>query len=110
MVIRCVIRGCKTEGKSGFRSFPTNAVTAEKWVEDSIKTSCLLDRIRQKKLARSFLKICSKHFKESDYETNPNGEKRLLKGVCPTLLLPNVLRIHYEHNYTPVHQCKESFL
>lgn len=106
MVIRCAIRGCNTVGTSGFHSFPTNETAAKKWIDatGSVKKSydILIERLRTNKLARSFIKICKKHFKECDYKTDANGERRLIKGAVPTLMLPNVLRIKFEHNYSSV--------
>lgn len=107
MVIRCAVRWCKTVGTSGFHSFPTNQSNSETWVRatESLKNSILVDRLKNKKLARSFIKICSKHFKESDYIINSNGQKRLRKGVFPPLMLPDALRVKMEHNYSKVKRC-----
>lgn len=102
MTIKCAVVGCRTEGKGkGFHAFPSNKEVASKWI-NATKAYELIDRFNDNKLSRSWYKVCNKHFKESDYETNPNGDRRLLKGVIPSLLLPSQTKI--EHSYTLVNE------
>lgn len=105
MPFKCCVLGCKYEGKNGFHSFPSDQSAAAQWIELSQvkKKDTLMDRSKNKALSHSFYLICKNHFKPSDYDSNGNGDRRLKKGVVPSLCLPNVLlSIEMEHDYTPV--------
>ncbi|CAG4969828.1 unnamed protein product [Colias eurytheme] len=74
MVIKCIVRGCKSEWYPGcdiiFHSFPSNQGELNKW----------LNIVQLKKPFFEKAKICSLHFKPTDYMVTG---KRLRPGVKP---------------------------
>lgn len=109
MTFKCCVLGCNYEGKNGFHSFPSDQAVAAKWIEFSQakQPDTLLNRSKNKSLSHSFYLICKNHFKPTDYESNVNGDRRLKKGVIPSLCLPKILlSIKKEHDYSPVNYCK----
>lgn len=88
MVFQCCVRGCKAVAKNGLHSFPSNKSLAEKWIM-SIKHEDLINLLNEKKLARSYHKVCKKHFAESDFQPNVKGKSELLPNSIPSLLLPD---------------------
>ncbi len=88
MVFQCCVRGCKTIATSGLHSFPSNKSLAEKWIK-AIKHDDLLNLLYEKKLARSYHKVCIRHFAEIDFQPNLKGKSELLPNTIPSLFLPD---------------------
>ena len=85
MVFKCIVSGCNNITTKGLHSFPANKTVAEKWIM-AIKAYHLLDLLKENKLARSYRKVCKKHFNEEDYV---NGTNQLVQNSVPSLFLPD---------------------
>lgn len=88
MVFVCSVKGCKTEGKNGFHSFPSNILAAERWVR-AIQAWNLVDRLKANKVSHSFYKVCRKHFKDTDFQLNGKGQIVVKADSTPSLFLPD---------------------
>lgn len=88
MVFKCCVKGCKTVAKNGLHSFPSSKPVAEKWLM-AVKALELTDLNNQGKLARSYHKVCKKHFMESDFQPNIDGKSLLVTNSVPSLFLPD---------------------
>ncbi|XP_037030403.1 uncharacterized protein LOC119070238 [Bradysia coprophila] len=93
MVLQCCVRGCETVGKSGFHSFPTNKVSAERWIV-ATKSHHLIDRLAANKLSNSFYKVCRKHFADTDFTKNGKGQIIIKQESTPSLFLPDGFPVH----------------
>ncbi len=96
MVYKCCVPFCKTEGTSGFHSFPANRERRLQWV-NAIK----IFHVDEETLSKSFRKICQVHFLPGDYQTHANGLVRLRFDSVPSQCLPNPIWL--EHNYVKIH-------
>lgn len=88
MVFQCCVRECKTVAKNGLHSFPSNKSQAAKWIM-STKNDELMNFLNENKLARSYHKVCKKHFAESDFQPNIKGKSELVPNAVPSLFLPD---------------------
>lgn len=88
MVFQCCVRGCKTVAKNGLHSFPSNKSLAEKWIY-AIRSDHLIELLNEKKLARSYHKVCKKHFRDIDFAQNLKGKSELIPNSVPSLFLPD---------------------
>lgn len=80
----CCVKGCRTTGTNGLHSFPANKSIAVKWIM-AIKADHLMEKLNQNKLARSYEKVCNKHFTEADFQSN---KTHLVQNSIPSLFLP----------------------
>ncbi|KAK3931318.1 THAP domain-containing protein 7, partial [Frankliniella fusca] len=89
MVHYCSVPQCGGKWRKGgnhlrFHAFPRNENMRKLW-QTSIQR---LHRVSES------AKVCSKHFKESDYITAPSGYQYLTKSAVPSLNLPKRKRVH----------------
>lgn len=80
---RCCVAGCKTKASNGFHNFPTNLETRLKWLKNTNNL-----HLNHATVAKSYHKVCKKHFSENDFVFNAGGKLRLKKGSVPSLFLP----------------------
>lgn len=92
MVFTCVVKGCDTVARNGLHSFPSNKLTAERWII-AIKAFYLMDRLNNNKLSHSYYKLCKKHFQESDFQLNGKGQRIVKPDSIPSLFLPNEIDV-----------------
>lgn len=95
MVFECCVKGCETVAKSGFHSFPSNILVAERWIF-AIKAFNLQDRLNANKLSHSFYKVCKKHFTDSDFRLNGKGQTVVKADSVPSLFLPDDIDVSYQ--------------
>lgn len=99
-MVVCSVLGCSAKGTKIFHSFPKNAAVREIWIKNT-KTSHLTE-----KQLNSYGKVCKYHFRESDFETNPRGQRGLKKGAVPSVNLPNASTLDDGLNYALVGSCE----